>query len=204
MGQFIAEMRKRKNMTQKELADKVGISNVAVSYWENGKSYPDIELFNAIAVSLDIQVTDLLNCKLSEETRGTEGIPANDWKIIMNFFAKKILIRNVCIAIMGCLAIIAIAGISIFYYIQEPNFQIVNVVIDENAEQGNTGYVHVLYKGRDSQLIISGYEEFIRNAWSENRFNIGDCTQIIVYLYSRYDSVLDYAIIGELCLFMSE
>ena len=42
-GAFIAKRRKELNLTQKELADKLGITDRAVSKWENGRCMPDLE-----------------------------------------------------------------------------------------------------------------------------------------------------------------
>ena len=41
MGKYIAKLRKQKNMTQKELADKINVTDKAVSKWERGKGIPD-------------------------------------------------------------------------------------------------------------------------------------------------------------------
>ena len=41
-GQFIAKLRKEKNMTQKELAEKLHLTDKAISKWERGLSFPDI------------------------------------------------------------------------------------------------------------------------------------------------------------------
>ena len=43
-GKFIAEQRKAKGYTQKELAEKLGVTDKAISRWENGHGYPDIVL----------------------------------------------------------------------------------------------------------------------------------------------------------------
>lgn len=59
-GQFIGQLRKEKNMTQKELADKLGISDKTVSKWETGKGLPDASLFEPICEELNISITDLL------------------------------------------------------------------------------------------------------------------------------------------------
>ena len=40
IGKFIAECRKEKNMTQQELAEKIGVTDRAISNWENGLSFP--------------------------------------------------------------------------------------------------------------------------------------------------------------------
>lgn len=44
IGKLIASLRKEKNMTQEQLAEKLGVSNRSISRWENGKSMPDFIL----------------------------------------------------------------------------------------------------------------------------------------------------------------
>lgn len=60
IGKFIAECRKKKDITQKDLAEKLGVTDKTVSRWENGHYLPDISLFNDICSILDIQVSELL------------------------------------------------------------------------------------------------------------------------------------------------
>lgn len=60
IGIFVHELRKEKQMTQKEMADKLGITDKAVSKWERGLSYPDISMLEPIAKLLDVSVMELL------------------------------------------------------------------------------------------------------------------------------------------------
>lgn len=60
MGAFIAKLRHEKKLTQKELAESLGVTNKAVSKWERGLSYPDIELLSGIAKALDVTVAELM------------------------------------------------------------------------------------------------------------------------------------------------
>lgn len=61
MGQFISELRKSKQMTQKDLASKLSITDKAVSKWERGLSCPDISLLSTLAEVLDVTTSELLN-----------------------------------------------------------------------------------------------------------------------------------------------
>lgn len=45
IGKFISELRKEKNMTQEQLANKLGITDRAISKWENGRCLMDISFF---------------------------------------------------------------------------------------------------------------------------------------------------------------
>jgi transcriptional regulator with XRE-family HTH domain len=61
IGDFILTLRKAKNMTQKELAEKLNITDKAVSKWERGLGYPDITIVSKLADILDVTVNELLN-----------------------------------------------------------------------------------------------------------------------------------------------
>ena len=60
IGRFICELRKEKGLTQAQLAEKFGISNRAVSKWENGKSLPDASIMINLCNFLGITVNELL------------------------------------------------------------------------------------------------------------------------------------------------
>ena len=60
IGKFIAERRKKVNLTQMQLAEKLGITDRAVSKWETGKAMPDSSLMLDLCDTLKITVNDLL------------------------------------------------------------------------------------------------------------------------------------------------
>ena len=65
-GAFVAELRKEKGITQKELAEKLCISDKAISKWETGNSIPDVSLLIPLAEILGVSVTELLECRRME------------------------------------------------------------------------------------------------------------------------------------------
>lgn len=71
-GQFISELRKSRNMTQKELASKLNVTDKAVSKWERGLSYPDISLLPDLADILAVTVSELLNGEKSKENTAAD------------------------------------------------------------------------------------------------------------------------------------
>ena len=60
IGVFIQELRKGRGMTQQELADRLGVTNKAVSKWEKGRSLPDVALFEPLCRELEISIPELL------------------------------------------------------------------------------------------------------------------------------------------------
>lgn len=61
IGKFIADARKNKCLTQKELGDKLFVSDKAVSKWERGLSLPDISLLKSLSEILDVTIDDILS-----------------------------------------------------------------------------------------------------------------------------------------------
>lgn len=62
-GAFVAQLRKEKGLMQKELAEKLYVSDKAVSKWERGLSIPDVAILVPLAEILGVTVTELLECR---------------------------------------------------------------------------------------------------------------------------------------------
>ena len=68
IGRFIATLRKEMNMTQLNLAEKLGVTDRAISKWENGRGMPDVSLMRPLCEILGITVTELLNGERTKES----------------------------------------------------------------------------------------------------------------------------------------
>ena len=66
-GRFIAERRRELGLTQKELAEKLGITDRAVSKWENGRCMPDLSLLRPLSAILKVGINDLLSGEINSE-----------------------------------------------------------------------------------------------------------------------------------------
>lgn len=60
IGSFISKKRKEKNLTQKELASKIGVTDKAVSKWERGLGCPDVSILELLANALDVSILEIL------------------------------------------------------------------------------------------------------------------------------------------------
>lgn len=67
MGKFICEQRKLNNLTQQQLADELGVTFQAVSKWENGIVYPNIEILPELSQVLNISIDELLKANISDK-----------------------------------------------------------------------------------------------------------------------------------------
>ena len=61
IGNFIKSIRLEHNLTQKELADRLGVTYQAVSKWENGKNVPDIGIMKQISEDFNVNIDEILN-----------------------------------------------------------------------------------------------------------------------------------------------
>ena len=68
VGEFIAQLRKEKGLTQAQLGERLGVTNKTVSRWETGKYMPDISMLSPLCEELDVSIHELLNGdRLSDE-----------------------------------------------------------------------------------------------------------------------------------------
>lgn len=84
LGTMIAELRKQHGMTQLELAEKMGVTDKAVSKWERDLSCPDINSLPKLAEILDVSVEELMQIKKEAET------PVNKMSEIMEVAPKAV------------------------------------------------------------------------------------------------------------------
>ena len=76
IGSFLKELRKEKNLTQENLAEKLNVSNRTISRWETGSNMPDIGLLIEIAEFFEVSIPEIINGerkseKMDEETYAT-------------------------------------------------------------------------------------------------------------------------------------
>ena len=88
IGRFISMVRKQKKLTQKQLAEKLGITDRAISKWENGKSMPDLSLLKPICDILGITINELLSGKYISDDKKKNNLEENIVGAI-NYSKKK-------------------------------------------------------------------------------------------------------------------
>ena len=104
IGKFIAEMRKQSGITQKELAEKIGISDKTISKWECGKSMPDLFYLESICDSLNVSVNELISGEFLSKEAYCDKAEENIMALMKeNQQAKK---GNVVSIVLGVLFIL--------------------------------------------------------------------------------------------------
>ena len=115
IGRFISEQRRKKNMTQSELAEKLGVTDKSVGNWENGRNMPDLSLFKPLCTILDITINDLLSGEKISKEKYQEKFEENIVNTI-DYSTKKIGKYSSLIALLLVIfgLFVAISAITIF------------------------------------------------------------------------------------------
>ena len=134
IGKFIKDCRKKKKLTQEELARLLNVTDKAISKWENGRCLPDVSLFEKLCKELDITVNELLSGeKLNENNyqEKTEKLALNlldNMKKSKRIYLKIILI----IIVLFCITILLLNKISNIEFNVPYDSRIMKCDIDDN------------------------------------------------------------------------
>ena len=114
IGKFIAESRKSMNLTQRQLADALSISDKTISKWECGKGLPEVSLMLPLCAALDITVNDLLSGEKVSSTDYQKKAEGNMMNLMKeneeNRKRMALCIITVAITVIAVCALIVIAS----------------------------------------------------------------------------------------------
>ena len=165
IGKYIQEKRKEKNLTQQELGYIIGVTDRAISKWENGRGLPDLSLLKPLCDALDISLNSLLS---GEDIKEKEIEKKSEENIIKTIdYSKKKIKKTINITtIIITLLISTIAVISILY------------LIDLNRMRNNEeilfstwGFDYPIKAEEDSTRIENTIEKYIENKNDKERYS---------------------------------
>ena len=105
-GTFIAQCRKDKKMTQSDLAAKLNVTDKAISRWERGVGFPDINTIEPLAAVLDVSVAELMKSERIDESEMSIAMNNEIVNNALNFAEKQIQQeRKNVFSIIGCLTV---------------------------------------------------------------------------------------------------
>ena len=110
LGSFLAVLRKAKGMTQKELAERVGVSDKTVSHWERDESAPDISVLPILADIFGVTVDELLRGEKAPADAEPSGALSQKSEKQLRYLMEKNFHKyeigfwaSLCTAFIGCL-----------------------------------------------------------------------------------------------------
>ncbi len=131
IGKFIAERRKAQDLTQKQLAEKLNVSDKAVSKWETGRSMPDNSILLELCQVLDINVNELLSGeKLSDDSY--HGKAEENMMTLMKEKQNSGRVNAIVGMILGVLFVLGTAWMTagnILWYYDMPSLILITVLL---------------------------------------------------------------------------
>lgn len=116
IGKFIAECRKKNNLTQMQLAEKLNITDRAISKWENGKAMPDSSIMLDLCNELKISVNELLSGEVIEMNNYNETLEKNLLDMIKQkeLADKRLLTMEIVIGALSSLILFVLIFVASF------------------------------------------------------------------------------------------
>ena len=124
IGETISSLRKKKELTQNELAEKMNVTDKAVSKWERDLSCPDVNTISRLAEVLDVSVEDLLNAKEQKKTSdNSKDLIGLIFKAISIAMGIAVVVLNVLekVDVKSSLVMLGIGLTSIGIYLLDKN-----------------------------------------------------------------------------------
>lgn len=113
-GRLIAHRRKQMNLSQKQLAEKLNVTDKAVSKWETGNGAPDISMLTLLARTLNVSVVELLDGECSEKT----DVDSQTEKVIIEALqkARKTRIKTIFSVLLALLIVFSFINFIAYAY----------------------------------------------------------------------------------------
>ena len=117
IGKFIAERRKKNNLTQMQLAEKLNITDRAISKWENGKAMPDSSIMLELCNELKISVNELLSGEMIEMNNYNEIVEKNLLDMVKQKEEsdKRLLSMEIVIGVLSIIILLSSTFVASFF-----------------------------------------------------------------------------------------
>lgn len=137
IGRFISELRKEKGLTQKNLAEKLNVTDKAVSKWETGRSAPDISLLVSLSEILDVTVIEILKGeRIKEESFPRIGDEVVI-KTIKNNNRKRKCSIFIAVIIMLLLFLISVLSYPAYHFFTSVSADNEKAIISQSKQYDN-------------------------------------------------------------------
>ena len=180
IGKFILKLRKDKKMTQQELADKLSVTDRAISHWENGRSIPDVSLFKPICEVFDITVNELISGEKIKKDKIIEKSDENIINTISDGNKQKRKSKRTILLLLLAIIILLIFLLLGFKH-KYPKVDLYHFSIQQNElkkldKKANIKNVSIYYYGIDYALVCDKKENCFQTseALKHNQISLDD------------------------------
>jgi len=191
IGKFIAELRKENNMTQQELANKLHVTDRAVSHWENGRRIPDVALFQPICDIFKISINELVS---GERISDDNMVKKSEENIINTLKDKNKHVskfKQIIIVLVICFI-----SLLIVYILDKkneyPKIELFNIFM-QPADPDTPNYKKLIKKAKVDNRDIYYYSTHVVELCdkSENCYNVSDALEHKQYTLDELQSFLE-------------
>lgn len=163
IGKYIQEKRKEKNLTQQELGYIIGVTDRAISKWENGRGLPDLSLLKPLCDALDISLNSLLS---GEDIKEKEIEKKSEENIIKTIdYSKKKIKKTISITTIIITLLVSIISIVSILYLIDLN----RMRNNEEILFSTWGFDYPIKAEEDSTRIENTIEKYIENKNDKER-----------------------------------
>lgn len=199
IGEFIANKRKEKGLTQQELGDKLYVTDKAVSKWERGISFPDITILKKLAKVLDVDVEDILEGENKAKKKSIESKikEIQDQINEKNRKKRNQLVAEIIVLIL-ILIVVVLKNISFGYSIKTIHYNHTNRDIKLGVPRGsffikNNDRSYSIRNLRSKNVIENETKRYLKTLKYSN------CNDTIYYYDEDSNfSIINYDIKGNL------
>lgn len=209
IGRFIANLRKEKNLTQLMVADKLGVTDRAVSKWENGRGLPDISLMVPLCELFEISVVELLNGERLAENDSSDTVENNVIDVLYErekAIERRRSVEYICIVMFILLIVFAgIFGVmsagTVISCIRGEGSSVYTWIYTRKAEIAAGFTVNEKYENAVKYIGFDGQDKTqAQKKWVENMTALSDeieieCFEISEIFYDDYYPYGKYFII---------
>ena len=164
IGNLIKKIRKENNLTQAELADKLGVTYQAVSKWENGKNIPDIAILKQISEEYNINIDDILNGehRVNKQSRLRVVIPIA--------ILATLILTAIIVLIVGHDTNLSIKKLTTY----DTNFEITGT----GAKSNGKTYIYISdieYKNEENNTVFDSIKATLYEEYKGKSTKIKEC-----------------------------
>ena len=188
-GKLLTDLRTKKNMTQKELADQLMVSDKTVSRWENGGSLPDMDMVHDIAKFFKLSINDLAILKVASRDGNEEIVQDMIKEFSLKDKQKKRIIRMLLIIGLSIITILSAA----FIFSQSYNrFKVYSVIIKSNDMYPRYG-MYVETKIKDTlylnTIALRNYTPKVTDTVSVDLYYLDNNEEKLLHSYNSLSDI---------------
>lgn len=190
IGKFIASKRKEKNMTQRELASKLKVTDRAVSKWERGMGCHDISLLEELSKILNISIVELLNGEEMEDKSIIEKDLIKSMSYSKEYTKSKIKnnLNTILTTIIISVSILLIIFNLVNYYLLNKTYKVTKIVGMEQLVS-NVEVLSNRILSNQGKFTDEDYEKIVNHIIETKKF-LNDKTK--EYIFKEEYSIKDY------------